>query len=209
MTAPTYTGSPLTELLEKTASSDPAPGGGAVAAVTAASAAALLEMTANLTIGKSGYEEARQTMDHIRRHARDIRQQCLKGIDADAAAFEGVLAALHLPKEHDDRAECIEEAFKHAAQVPFDLSRQAWEVLNLSIPAVEQGNKWVISDAVIAALNARAAMRSAFYNVRINLASIKDTTFVQVMNQTMKEMEADASTKERRIADLYAGRQKK
>ena len=54
MTAPTYTGSPLTELLEKTASSDPAPGGGAVAAVTAASAAGPLEMAAKLAIDKSG-----------------------------------------------------------------------------------------------------------------------------------------------------------
>ena len=43
---------PAEELLAATASKAPVPGGGGIAALTAASAAALVEMVANLTIGK-------------------------------------------------------------------------------------------------------------------------------------------------------------
>lgn len=57
---------PLDELLTVTASKEPIPGGGGIAAMTAASAAALVEMVANLTIGKQGYEEIEKLMVSIR-----------------------------------------------------------------------------------------------------------------------------------------------
>lgn len=55
----------LDAFLQATASSAPAPGGGGVAALTAASAAALLEMVANLTLHKAGYEDAQAVMADI------------------------------------------------------------------------------------------------------------------------------------------------
>ena len=47
----------ISDLLEKTASDEPVPGGGSIAALSAALAASLTEMVANLTLGKKGYEE--------------------------------------------------------------------------------------------------------------------------------------------------------
>lgn len=50
---------PLDELLTVTASKEPIPGGGGIAAMTAASAAALVEMVANLTIGKKAMKRSK------------------------------------------------------------------------------------------------------------------------------------------------------
>ena len=55
----------MKEFVEQTASSSPTPGGGSVAAFEAASAAALISMVANLTIGKSGYEEVQEEMKKV------------------------------------------------------------------------------------------------------------------------------------------------
>ena len=68
---------PLDGLLEVTASKEPVPGGGGIAAMTAASAAALVEMVANLTIGKKGYDEIEKLMVSIRDKAHGLRQRYL------------------------------------------------------------------------------------------------------------------------------------
>ena len=64
---------PLDELLTVTASKEPIPGGGGIAAMTAASAAALVEMVANLTIGKKKYADVEGQMRTIATEAAIIR----------------------------------------------------------------------------------------------------------------------------------------
>ena len=93
---------PLDGLLEVTASKEPVPGGGGIAAMTAASAAALVEMVANLTIGKKGYGEIEKLMVSIRDKAHGLRQRYLDGIAEDAAAFDSVIRAVRLPKDTPD-----------------------------------------------------------------------------------------------------------
>jgi Formiminotransferase-cyclodeaminase len=110
---------PLDELLTVTASKEPIPGGGGIAAMTAASAAALVEMVANLTIGKKGYEEIEKLMVSIRDKAQALRQRYLDGIAEDAAAFDNVIRSVRLPKDTPDRAAIVEQAFKDAATSPF------------------------------------------------------------------------------------------
>ena len=55
----------LKEFMNKVAGSDPVPGGGSIAALNGAIASALAAMVANLTIGKKGYEEHEELMQHI------------------------------------------------------------------------------------------------------------------------------------------------
>lgn len=193
-------------MLAATASSAPAPGGGGIAAMTAASATALLEMVANLTIGKAGYEAVAEEMEEIRRKCLPIHENCLAGIDADAQAFRSVIAAVRIPKDTPGRTEKVQQAFKDAAQAPFELSRQIFTILQLSQEVVRIGNKWVITDAAIAALNARAAMRSAFYSVKVNLRSITDEQFVQTMEKAMADLDDRAEFIEQKVMQLYEER---
>jgi methenyltetrahydrofolate cyclohydrolase len=194
------------ELLAATASHAPAPGGGGIAAMTAAAAAALLEMVANLTIGKKGYEEAAADMQHIKLQCERTREYCLTAIDADAAAFRSVIAALRLSKDMPGRTEKVQKAFKEAARVPFELGTQIFIILKLSQDVIRKGNSWALTDAAISVLQARSAMRSAFYSVKVNLASITDQQFIEMMEQAMLELDKRAEGIEQEVLSFYKHR---
>lgn len=193
----------LEELMAKTASSAPAPGGGAIAAMTAASAAALIEMVANLTINKKGYEDVEPIMQNIIDETQHLRMRYLNAIDEDASAFEGVIEAIRLPKETPDREKIVQNAFKAAATIPLVLGRDIYILMGLAEQAVHYGNSWVITDGAVAAMNARAAMRSSFYNVRINLKYIKDEDFVERVDTEMHELENKAQLIEEKVEQRY------
>ena len=55
----------LNAFLDRTASSDPVPGGGSISALAAASAASLVEMVANLTADRKGFETTQTEMKKI------------------------------------------------------------------------------------------------------------------------------------------------
>lgn len=201
-----FSSMPLDALLEATASKDPVPGGGGIAAMTAASAAALVEMVANLTYGKKGYEEVADRMKSIQEQARALRKQYLAGIAEDAAAFDGVIRAVRLPKDTEHREAIVQQAFKQAAAIPFSLGKDIFVLLQLAEQVVQYGNTWVITDGAIAAMNARSAMRSAFYSVRVNLQFIKDEPYVQQMTEEMQRIEGEAALLEQRVEREYETR---
>ncbi|HAM04331.1 MULTISPECIES: cyclodeaminase/cyclohydrolase family protein [unclassified Megasphaera] len=193
-------------MLAATASKDPVPGGGGIAALTAASAAALVEMVANLTIGKKGYEKVEPMMRDIRSQAEELRIRYQDGIDEDAHAFEGVIRAVRLPKNTPERTAIVQQAFKNAAAIPFALGKDIFVLLQLSEQVVRYGNAWVITDGAIAAMNARAAMRSAFYSVRVNLKSITDEDYVHFMMDAIEDIEKKAARIEEAVEREYQKR---
>ena len=79
----------LGEFLERLGSSDPTPGGGAAAAVVGALGAALVEMTANLTLGRPRLADVQDQAQRIEQRASDLRSQLEHLGDADAEAFDG------------------------------------------------------------------------------------------------------------------------
>ena len=85
--------------LDKTAGSDPVPGGGSVSALNAAIAAALAEMVANLTIGKQKYEDKEAVMKEIAARAAELPTGCVADIDRDSDASNVVFDAFKLPKD--------------------------------------------------------------------------------------------------------------
>ena len=92
---------PVDVFLDALASDAPTPGGGAVAALAGASGAALISMVCNLTIGRTGYEEAEERMRGVLDEAEASRTVLLDLADRDAAAFGSVMAAFKMPKETD------------------------------------------------------------------------------------------------------------
>ena len=87
-----------------------------------------------------------------------------------------------------------------------ELGKDIFVLLQLAEQVVRYGNAWVITDGVIATMNARAAMRSAFYSVRINLKSIKDETFVTKMINEIREIEEKAAIVEQNVEYEYRKR---
>ena len=195
------------DFVAATASKAPTPGGGAIAALTAATGAALAEMVANLTFGKKGYEAVQTEMEELQAKAEAIRKRMLELSQADADVFNIFMNALGLPKNTDEekaaRTAAIQQAYKDAAMVPFEIGELANQIFDLAELASRKGNQNLITDGIIAAINARAAVKSAFLNVRINLSGIKDESFVAELSSKMYAIEKDLDVKESSIIGLY------
>lgn len=195
------------DFVAATASKEPTPGGGAIAALTAATGAALAEMVANLTFGKKGYEAVQTEMEALQAKAEEIRNRMLELSQADADVFNIFMKALGLPKNTNEekaiRTAAIQQAYKDAAMVPFEIGELANQIFDLAELASRKGNQNLITDGIIAAINARAAVKSAFLNVRINLSGIKDESFVAELISKMYAIEKDLDVKESSIIGLY------
>lgn len=195
------------DFVAATASKAPTPGGGAIAALTAATGAALAEMVANLTFGKKSYEAVQTEMEELQAKAEAIRKRMLELSQADADVFNIFMNALGLPKNTDEekaaRTAAIQQAYKDAAMVPFEIGELANQIFDLAELASRKGNQNLITDGIIAAINARAAVKSAFLNVRINLSGIKDESFVAELTSKMYAIEKDLDVKESSIIGLY------
>lgn len=168
--------------LDELASKSSTPGGGSSAAIMGAMAAALVSMVGNLTVGKKDYQAVEDEMQQLLTSSETLRQQLTEMVKADVNVFDKVMASYGLPKETDDakavRSESIQAALKEATDVPLACARLCADIIKLTVPMAEKGNKNVISDAGVAVLSAHAALRSAALNVYINIGAIKDADFV-------------------------------
>ena len=194
------------EFLDKVAGSDPVPGGGSVAALNGAVASALTEMVAGLTIGKKGYEEHEELMKHISRLS--IRQQevFVEYIDRDSEAYDHVFGCFKLPKSTDEekaaRSAAIQEATRFAALVPMQVARNACELMEIIADVARLGNQNAITDACVAMMAARSAVLGALLNVRINLGSLKDKTFVDELKREAGHLEQLACMREKELLEV-------
>jgi len=191
----------LNAFLDKTASSDPVPGGGSISALAAASAAGLVEMVANLTGGGKGFEATRTEMKEISDKAARFREKLSGGIDRDSEAYNRVISSFKLPKKNEAEAKtrtgAIQTALKHAAEVPLWVASETLELMALAKIVLIKGNPNAATDALVAVMMARTAILGALYNVKINLKSITDTSYVSKLSAQVREMETLAMKKEK------------
>ena len=191
------------EFIYETSSESPAPGGGSIAALSAASSAALIEMVANLTIGKKGYEDVREEMENVRAKASSYKEKFINYIDEDSDSFNKIMAAFKMPKdtekEKEERKKEIQAAYKEAAEVPLNVGKNAFQLLELAEKIITRGNHNAVTDGAVAAMSARTAVYSAFYNVKINLGSIKDEEFVKHAKEEIKLKESKLDNIEKSI----------
>ena len=110
------------EYLRRLASGDPTPGGGSASALAGALGAALVSMVCNLTIGRERYADFEADARQIQAESEALLERLQRGIDEDAAAYDGVMAAYRLPRGSDDeraaRSTAIQEATHTAAVGP-------------------------------------------------------------------------------------------
>jgi formiminotetrahydrofolate cyclodeaminase len=109
--------------------------------------------------------------------------------------------AMRLPKgtpdENAARAQAIESANKHAAEVPLQTARACLAALRLAEQAALKGNANSASDAGVAALASQAGLEGAALNVLINLGSIADQAFTCRCSAEVERLVADG----RRLRD--------
>jgi formiminotetrahydrofolate cyclodeaminase len=200
----------LGELLQRLGSSDPAPGGGAAAAITGALGAALVQMTAKLTVGRPRFGEVEEQAQQIAREAGELARRLGKLADEDAAAFDAVSAAYKLPRADDAektaRTRAIQSALVSAAAVPLATARLSAEVVELAEAAAPVLNPAVISDVMVGAVLAEAALRSAAVNVEINVASITDTAAAGRLSSELDAVGAGVTERVERVVEIGRSR---
>ncbi|MBM3268187.1 MAG: glutamate formimidoyltransferase [Candidatus Sericytochromatia bacterium] len=172
----------VADFAAKLGSSDVTPGGGSAAALAGALGGALVGMVGHLTL-KPRYEDVRETAEHLRDEGAHLQGELLEAVDADTEAYQGVVAAMALPRENDAekaaRSAAIQEATKAAAEVPLASARKALAAAELSLSALTHGNSNAASDAGVGGLLALAGLEGALLNVAINLGSIKDADWAK------------------------------
>ena len=188
---------------EETASESPAPGGGSVAAYMGALGAALGTMVANLSAHESGWDERWKEFSDAADSGQALMQRLLSLVDEDTAAFNRIKAAMSLPKgtdsEKEQRAAAIEAATLYASQVPLKTARAAAEAFPLLRAMASDGNPASVTDAGVGALAARAAVRGAALNVRINAAGLADRAAADELIASARALEAEAAAAEEEI----------
>ncbi len=166
------------EFADELSSDSPAPGGGSVAALSAAQAAALVAMVANLTVGKKKYAKVQERVKEIAELGQDLKDFFLAAIDDDTNAFNAVMETFRLPKGTPEQAKArdlaVAEATREATRVPLSVLEKVPATLELADEVARIGNTNSLSDAGVAALTGLAGAEGAYYNVLINLDSLRE-----------------------------------
>jgi formiminotetrahydrofolate cyclodeaminase len=185
----------VTDFNNELASTSPAPGGGSVSALAGSMGTALISMVCQLTIGKKKYASVEEEMKKIHEHSESLRSRITELIDKDTDAFNMVMAAFALPKATEDektkRDAAIETATKEATLIPLEVMKVCREAIGLSLIVATKGNTNALSDAGVSALMLKSGCRGAYYNVKINLASLKDSNFTSDIDRQAKALLAD------------------
>ena len=160
-------------------------------------------MVANLTIGKKKYAEVQDLMQAVSQEAESLMADFLADVDRDSEAYDRVFACFKMPKETDEekaaRSAAIQEATKHAAEVPLEVARRAYGLMPRIAEVARRGNLNAVTDACVAMLSARNAVLAALLNVRINLSSLKDQELVARLQAEADELEHQAIVREQEL----------
>ena len=173
----------VNQFVEETASKASVPGGGSVSAMVGALGAALMEMVANLTIGKEKYAGVQEEMQALAAEGAALHEELLAGIKKDSESFNGYMRALKLPKETEEekkiRTAALQQGLKEATEAPLAIAESAAKIFPMA-------------EAVVGAL----------FNVKINLASIKDESYVSELEKRVEKLESVAIFCEKSILCL-------
>ena len=183
----------LAAFADETASESPAPGGGSISAYVGSLGISLATMVANLSSHKKGWDDRWEEFSAWAEKGQKIKNELLRLVDADTAAFNKIMTAFSFPKSTDEekklRTDAIQSATKFAIEVPFKVMQLSYDSLEVIKAMAEIGNPNSVSDAGVGALCARSAVMGAFMNVRINASGYNDKTFVNDILAKGKEIE--------------------
>jgi glutamate formiminotransferase / formiminotetrahydrofolate cyclodeaminase len=170
--------------VEQLAAPTATPGGGSASAASGAMAAALASMVATMSRGKKAYAQYERELSDSITMLSQLREELKAAIDADAESYNAVMHAHKPAMESANRDELIDAALKQATNVPLRVAERARKVAAITQKLGPITNPNMKSDLTTAQALAQAAMQGALANVEINLESIKDTTFLeQVQNR--------------------------
>jgi glutamate formiminotransferase/formiminotetrahydrofolate cyclodeaminase len=161
-------------------------------------------MVANLSANKRGWDDRWEEFSDWADKGQTYHTHLLALVDADTAAFNGIMDAYGLPKSSEDqilaRSVAIQAATKHAIDIPMQVAEIAHNAFEVAEAMAQFGNPNSITDAGVGAMCLRTAVLGAILNARVNTADLNDTAFVSSTLARCSELLS--STKSREAAIL-------
>ncbi len=196
----------LKAFADETASESPAPGGGSIAAYVGSLGISLATMVANLSSHKPGWDDRWGEFSQWAVKGQALKDELLKLVDADTAAFNKIMEAFALPKSSDEekanRKKAIQDATRFAIEIPFKVMEVSYASLEIIKSMAQTGNPNSVSDAGVGALCARSAVMGAFMNVRINASGYDDPIYVKEMVDKGNEIQQKTIAIEAEIINI-------
>jgi formiminotetrahydrofolate cyclodeaminase len=159
---------PTSELLSRTGSSEPTPGGGSIAAITGAFGVGLMQMALRIT--------ADPQLQPFEVRVGVLLERIVPAADADVADFEAVVSAYRLPRsdenERRERLHAIETATIGATERPLALVSTLVDAVELSVELETVVKPGIVSDVTAGRDIIIGAARAAIRTVDINLAEL-------------------------------------
>ena len=183
------------DLVDEVSRDSPAPGGGSVAALSGSLGVALGVMVANLCTSKVGFEDKKKELNNIAEEGQEIKEFLVNAIDEDTNAFDKVIKAMRMPKDSDIekelREEKMQEGYKAATEIPLKTVEYCCKSLKICKRISNLMDDSMASDVGSGAHMSMAGAQSAAYNVKINLNSIKDKTYIHKTEEKLNLILAD------------------
>jgi len=189
----------VAELLERTASGEPTPGGGSVAAISGALGLGLVCMALEVSARRP---DAPADTGALLREAAPILALLKAHPDADVAAFEKYMTALALPKADDGqkaaRRQALGAAALSATLAPLAAAHDLLAALDLAERAARLAHRSIVSDVGAGTYLLAAALQATLLNVDINLGSLPEAARSTALAQR-QDLAAEAQQKASRI----------
>ena len=177
----------LHEFAESVAAGTPTPGGGSVAALAGSLASALGLMACRVSRATKEGTAANPPFAEETRLAI-LSQELRRLIQADADAFEQVLAAYRIPKTDAGRPQAIAKALECATDTPLQTAMLAGEALQLLRSVQAKAKPSVASDLAVGIFMAQAAIQGGLANVDINIKSLKNQDFASRISRQVEQI---------------------
>ena len=178
------------EFAASLASDAPAPGGGSAAALIGAYGTALTTMVGQLSQRETGTEA--------------LMEELFTAADRDTEAFLQVAAAFAMPKQTEaeklNRSAAIQAGLRTCTESPLAVMEKALQALRQMEELERAYNTNAASDLGVAVLAAQTALKGAWLNVLINVASLKDRQQAALYRERGQQLLAAG---EQLAAELY------
>lgn len=166
------------DFVDSVSMESPVPGGGSVAALCGSLGASLAAMVAGLTVKRRELAPVHPGMKALAVEAQSLKDRLVHLVTEDSASFDGVMAAMRLPRsteaEKAARDAAVESANTQAALVPLEVVGLCVRVIELATQVAGEGYDSCLSGSGVAASVALAGVEGAALNVLINTGSLKD-----------------------------------
>jgi methenyltetrahydrofolate cyclohydrolase len=173
----------LHDVLSSFASAAPTPGGGSACAATSAMGAALLMKAASIA-GVSPNTLA------------GVEARLVDAIDDDAAAYQAVMTARKQPRDNEAertrRTAAIQQAFRHATDVPLTIMRLSAEALGEARSLAPRVHRSTVADVTVAVMLLRAGFEGAHATVAANLGALTDATHTATVKDECSRLSEQA-----------------